>query len=481
MAAIGRREFIRGVAGGALAATWSARTGAAFAPAPRPSILFLLVDDLGWSDLACYGNTFHETPNIDALAASGVRFTQAYAACAVCSPTRASIMTGKYPVRLGITDWIPGEQHPDKPLVLRDTRCELPLGETTLAEAFRGHGYRTAYVGKWHLGGRGYFPEAQGFDVNIAGHEAGQPPGGYFSPYKIPNLADGPDGEYLTDRLASESIHLLEGYAREPERPFLLYHAFYTVHMPLQARADLKKRYEDKASRSPDPRWKNTTYAAMVHGLDENVGRLLAALDRLKLVSNTVIVLTSDNGGVDYSRVTTNYPLRAGKGRYYEGGIRVPLIVRPLRATTAPGRSDEPVISNDFYPTLLEMAGLPLRPAQHLDGRSMAPLLAGRGVPRRDALYWHYPHYHGSGETPSSAIRVGDLKLVRHYESGLRELFDLRRDVSEATNLAASQPATVRDLDARLDSWLASVGGYVPTPKRPGAADAQSSSAFACF
>ena len=471
MATIRRRDFIRGVAGGAVAATCSAWPGAvasfasAPAPGPRPNIVFLLVDDLGWADLACYGNTFHETPNIDALAASGTRFTQAYAACAVCSPTRASIMTGKYPVRLGITDWIPGEQHPEKPLALRDTRRELPLGETTLAEAFREHGYRTGYVGKWHLGGRGFYPEAQGFDVNTAGHEAGQPPNGYFSPYKIPNLTDGPGGEYLTDRLVSESIRLLEGYAREPERPFFLYHAFYTVHMPLQAKAELKQRYEDKANRAPDPRWKNTTYAAMVHCLDENVGRLRAALDRLKLASNTIVVFTSDNGGVDYSHVTSNYPLRSGKGRYYEGGIRVPLIVSSPRTVPTPPRSDEPVISNDFFPTLLDMTGLPLRPTQHQDGRSFAPLLDRRALTPRDALLWHYPHYHGSGETPGSTIRVGDLKLVRHYESGSRELFDLRRDIGEATDLAPSRPDTVKQLDARLDAWLASVGGYIPTRK----------------
>jgi arylsulfatase A-like enzyme len=457
-----RRGFLQRSAAAAVLGAIPAWANAS-PPRSRPNVVFLLADDLGWSDLACYGNTFHETPRIDALARSGLRFTHAYAACAVCSPTRASILTGKYPVRLGITDWIPGEDHPEAPLALRHTRNEMPLEEVTLAETLRTAGYRTAFVGKWHLGGERFYPENQGFDVNVGGCEAGQPPSGYFSRYKNPRLSDGPPGEYLPDRLASESIKLLEGFAKDRSRPFLLYHAFYLVHMPLQPRPDLKQKFEAKKTASPDARWTNTSYAAMTAALDEHVGRILDALDRLGLADNTIVVFTSDNGGVDYSRVTSNYPLRAGKGRYYEGGIRVPMIVRGPGIATAGTTCGVRVLSTDHYPTLLSMAGLPLVPGQHRDGLDLAPLLRSGKAPSRDALFWHYPHYHGSGATPCSTVLAGPHKLIRFYETGVRELYDLEADPSETTNLAARAPEKVRALEERLDGWLAETGAVVPT------------------
>ncbi len=430
----------------------------------RPNMVFILVDDLGYSDVGCYGNTLHETPNVDRLAREGMRFTDAYAACAVCSPTRASIQTGQYPIRFGITDWIPGARKPNTPLKERFTERMLPLEAVTLAEAVKAHGYKTAFIGKWHLNAAGQesgFPEDQGYDVNIGGHHKGSPPGGYFAPFKNPRMEDQPDDAYLTDRLGDEAVGLIEQYGRNPDNPFFLMLAFYTVHNPLQPKPELKNYYSEKLEKNPSCPWTNPKYAAMVHSMDENVGRVLQALDQQGLADDTIVVFFSDNGGLHWN--TSNRPLSKGKGYYHEGGVRVPLIVRYPGRVAADTESDVPVISNDLFPTLLDLAGLPLLPEAHKDGLSLKPVFEG-GTLDRKALYWHYPHYHGAGETPSSAIRMGDYKLIRHYETGKVELYHLRDDIGETHNLVKQMPEKAAELATALDAWLTEQKAYIPGP-----------------
>jgi len=471
MSTMSRRHFLgmvgSGLVAGALGGRWLARRAGAWSRGPEnPNFLFVLVDDLGWADLACYGNTLHETPNVDALAAEGMRFTQAYTACAVCSPTRASIQTGKYPVRFGLTDWIRGRNQSSDLLVEHYTERMMPLEEVTMAEAFKSQGYTTAFLGKWHLCDSavgGHFPENQGYDVNVGGHHMGHPPGGYFSPYNNPKLEDGPEGEYLTDRLGDEAVTLLQQYSQDRDNPFFLMLAFYTVHTPLQPKTELLEYYQAKLATGSGSRWNNARYAAMVHAMDENVGRVLTAVKELGLDKDTVIVFFSDNGGLH--SVTSNYPLRRGKGYYYEAGIRVPLIVKWPGATVAASQCDWPVISNDFYPTFLEMAGLPLMPQQHLDGLSLVPLLRGQESLDRDTFYWHYPHYHGAGETPCSAIRCGDYKLIRHYERNTCELYNLRDDIGETTDLRNAERQLADEMEAMLDDWLTQMDAYIPVHK----------------
>ncbi len=473
-----RREFMKLVGCGAAAVGLG---GSAFGAKPKqPNIVFFLVDDLGWADLACYGSTFHETPNLDKLAASGMRFTDAYTSCPVCSPTRASIMTGKYPARLNITDWIPGQNPKGTKLLGPQDKHELPLEEVTIAEALKQQGYATFFAGKWHLGDTGYFPENQGFDVNKGGHHKGSPPGGYYTPYKNPKLTDGPEGEYLPDRLTDESIRFLE---TRGDDPFLLYLAFYTVHTPIQA----CKRHLDKFKAKADalPRAKkrrfvrehdgqnrqvqdNPAYASMVYAMDENIGRLLDKLDELGLSDDTIIVFTSDNGGLSTLRgksgPTSNVPLRAGKGWCYEGGIRAPLIVRAPGTSTPGSTCDVPVTSTDFYPTLLELAGLSPMPDQHADGLSLAPLLAGGASLERDALYWHFPHYHGSTWTPGAAVRAGDWKLVAFYDTEKVELYNLKDDIGETEELSGKYPEKCQELLDKLHAWQKDIGALMPTP-----------------
>ncbi|HEX9793309.1 MAG TPA: sulfatase-like hydrolase/transferase [Planctomycetota bacterium] len=444
---------------------------------PRPpNVVFLLADDLGWADLGSYGSTFYETPNLDRLAASGMRFTQAYAACPVCSPTRASILAGKYPARMQTTDWF-GARRAGllRPAPYVD---HLPLEEVTLAEAFAAAGYRTAFLGKWHLGGDGYLPEDQGFEVNVGGHDRGSPPGGYFAPFANPKLDDGPDGEQLTDRLTDEALALIEEFRAEP---FLVYLSYYAVHTPLQTKPDLEAKYAAKAAALPEPagpRWlpererktrqvqDHAVYAGMVQSLDESVGRILDKLEELGLDANTVIVFTSDNGGLSTSEghPTSNLPLRAGKGWLYEGGVREPAIVRWPGVTRAGSTSATPFTSTDYYPTLLEIAGLPAQPQQHVDGISLAPLLRGAAAPAPRDLFWHYPHYGNQGGAPSSAIRSGDWKLIHWYEDDRVELFDLRADPGEKTELSAQYSAQAERLMARLRKWREDTGVLAPTP-----------------
>ena len=466
------------------ATTWAA-------DAKPPNIVFILADDLGQRDLGSYGSTFYETPNLDRLARDGAKFTDAYAACPVCSPTRSTIMTGQYPARTrntdyfgapnGFPDGIPAGYEPrrdgrfklswvdhgQRPLWPAPYLERLAADHTTLAEALRAAGYATMHAGKWHLGPEGSWPEDHGFDVNRGGHDRGGPYGGkkYFSPFGNPRLEDGPEGEHLADRLAEECAQFI---GANRDRPFFVSLWFYDVHTPLMAKPELVKKYEAKRDRlglkpafgREPPRevrlvQEHAVYAAMVETMDTAVGRVLARLDELGLRDVTLVIFMSDNGGLSTSEgsPTSNLPLRAGKGWLYEGGIRVPLLVR-WPGVLEPGRViHTPVISTDFFPTLLEASGLPARPDQHRDGISFVPALRGKQFNPDRALFWHYPHYGNQGGTPAAAIRRGDWKLIQFFEDDRVELFNLRRDLGEQDNLAAAHPRRVRDLRRQLHAW----------------------------
>lgn len=441
----------------------------------RPNVVLILADDLGWSDLACYGADLHETPHLDRLARQGVRFTDAYAA-SVCSPTRACLLTGKHYARLHITVWSEAAREPprNRRLVPPAARAELPHDEVTLAEVFRDAGYLTALVGKWHLGGATHYPETQGFDVNVGGTLWGAPPT-YFFPYRgtgpfkeyryVPGLAGGRPGEYLTDRLTDEAIRVIDAAG---DRPFFLYLAHHAPHTPIEAKPALTGAFAQKLR--PGLRHRNAAYAAMVQSLDEGVGRVLSHLERRGLTDRTVVVFTSDNGGfVNAFRgepVTDNAPLRSGKGSLYEGGVRVPLLVRWPGVTPAGAVCREPVYAADLYPTLLEAAGLAVDPvhAAALDGVSLAPLLKEPGgrLPR-EALYFHYPHYYAT-TTPVSAVRAGDWKLLEYHEDRRVELYNVREDVGERQDQAATQADRATALRDRLHAWRRSVEAQMPTP-----------------
>lgn len=451
-----------------------------------PNVIFILIDDLGWSDLSCYGSTFYETPNIDQLAQEGVRFTDAYAACPVCSPTRASILTGKHPARLQITDWIPGSDPKNRPLLGAQDLNELPLSEITFAERLQTEGYQTAFLGKWHLGDTSYLPQDQGFHLNKGGHDAGQP-ATYFYPYEnpkrahlnVPGLQNGQADEYLTDRLTEESLAFIQANKTEP---FLLYLAHYAVHTPIEAKAALVEKYTTKLEQSApqegldyiperDSRSRknqdNPTYAAMLQSVDESINQIQAKLKELGLDQNTILIFTSDNGGLSTlprqgSGPTSSLPLRAGKGWLYEGGIRVPLIVKWPKKIKAGEQSNLPVTSTDFYPTILEMLGLPLLPEQHADGRSIATHLSGQTALEEQPLFWHFPHYHGSGNRPSAAIRQGDYKLIKWYETDSLELYNLATDLAEQYNLVDSLPDKTKELHQTLLGWQKDIGATMP-------------------
>lgn len=428
----------------------------------RPNIVFILVDDLGWSDVGCFGSKYYETPNIDRLASQGMRFTDAYAACSVCSPTRASIMTGKYPARLHLTDWIPGEgDAPIHALRIPDWRKFLPLEEVTIAEALKSAGYISASIGKWHLGGPQYYPEHQGFDFTVAGGDIGHP-ASYFWPYEgkthtVPGLKlGGHAGEYLTDRLTDAAEDFI---AQNKDRPFFLYFAHYAVHVPLQAKPALAAKYKAKAPRGEQT---NAVYAAMVESVDDSVGRILRRLDALGLAANTVVVFMSDNGGL-WPQATSNAPLRAGKGYPYEGGIREPLIIKWPGTTRAGTTCSTPVSSIDFFPTLLEIGGATL--PGPVDGHSLVPLLKQSGPLQREALFWHYPHYWGRNRVrPFGVVRAGDWKLIEFYEDMRVELYNLKDDLGETRDLAKEQPEKAGELRVRLHHWRQSVDAQMPTP-----------------
>ncbi|MEN9633811.1 MAG: hypothetical protein RL077_2215 [Verrucomicrobiota bacterium] len=430
----------------------------AAAPAPL-NVVLILADDLGWTDLGCFGSDLYRTPSIDRLAREGMKFTQAYSACTVCSPTRASLMTGKYPARLHVTDWIPGRPPANPKLLVPDWTKYLPLEETTLAETFHAAGYATATIGKWHLGGEAHAPTLQGFDLNIAGTDAGSPASGYFSPWKISTLPDGPPGEYLTDRMGAEAEKFVRASG---DKPFFLYLPHFAVHTPIQAPQDLVAKYT--ALVKAGARHTNPTYAAMVESMDTAIGRVIAALEARRILDRTIIIFTSDNGG--HLPTTSNVPLRVGKGSCYEGGTRVPLIVR-WPSVTAPGSvCNEPAITPDLYPTLLAMTGVRDVAGHRSDGVSLEPLLRQRSGFRREALFWHYPHYQlyqQGGTVPYGAIRTGDFKLIEFFDGRPAELYDLRQDPSEQRDLAAAQPERVRALHDRLAAWRRDLGAQMPT------------------
>ncbi|WP_433019008.1 sulfatase [Kribbella sp. CA-294648] len=448
----------------------------------RPNIVVILVDDLGWRDLGCYGSTFYETPRLDQLAREGLQFTDAYAAAPVCSPTRASIMSGKYPATVGVTQYIGGESVG----ALRDVPYlqSLPLNEYSLARALRSGGYRTWHIGKWHLGSNRTWPDKHGFDVNVAGCDWGRPPS-YTSPYGCPTMHDGPSGEYLTDRLTDEAIQLIKA---SDDQPFFLNLWHYAVHTPIEAPAPLVHKYTAKAEAlgldeieavidgEPLAPWhlngeimrrrviqSDPHYAAMVENLDHNVGRLLDALQECGKADNTVVIFTSDNGGLATAEgsPTTNAPLSQGKGWMHDGGIRVPLLVR-WPGHVAPARmTAEPVTSPDFYPTLLEVADLSPLPEQHVDGRSFRALLDDEPF-QRGPIFWHYPHYSNQGGAPGAAVRDGASKLIRYFEDDHLELYHLDRDIEERIDLAAQEVDEVARLKQLLDSWMESVHAQVP-------------------
>ena len=469
---IDRRGFLGmlGAAGGWLEGV--ALAGEAARQRPLNFVL-ILVDDLGWTDLACFGSRYFETPHLDRLATQGMRFTNAYAACAVCSPTRAAVMTGRYPARVGVTDWIrarfqggkvpPGEAPPEyvdegRSLVCPRNPFWMELEERTLAEALKVAGYTSCHIGKWHLGTDEYHPDKQGFDFNIGGCDYGQPPS-YFDPYRrkgqhgIPTLAPRQAGEYLTDREADEAARFIRAHR---DRPFFLYMAHYAVHTPLQAKPELVAKYKAKTPTNQ----KNPVYAAMIESMDAAAGRILQTIDDEGLAANTVVIFTSDNGGLLGS--THNAPLRAGKGYAYEGGIRVPLIVRWPGVARAGAVCEAPVTSVDYFPTLLALAGAEPPADRAIDGVSLAPLLKGAGDLGREAIFWHFPHYRGQDVVPYSIVRAGDWKLIKRYEGTEFEMFNLREDLSEEHDVAAQMPARVKELDARLRAWLRETGAKMP-------------------
>ena len=461
-----------------LASLALALTGIASAADSRPNIVFFLVDDLGQRDLGCYGSTFYETPHLDRLAKEGARFTDAYAACPVCSPSRAAVQTGRWPQRTGVTDYIGAPLKPE--LWKRNTKLlpapysdRLAHVETSLAEMLKSSGYATFFAGKWHLGPEGWWPENQGYDHNLGGVDRGGPygRGKYFVPYDNPRLPDGPEGEHLPDRLATETAKFIEA---SKDKPFFAFFSFYSVHTPLQSRPDLEKKYEEKRSRlGLEVKWGTEgsrqvrhvqelpVYGGMVEAMDLAVGKVLSRLDALGLAENTLVIFTSDNGGLSTSEgsPTSNLPLRGGKGWMYEGGIREPLLMRWPAVLKAGTVIETPVSSPDYFATLMD-AAQGSTPSK-LDGVSLLPLLRGESLPER-ALYWHYPHYGNQGGAPGAAVREGDWKLIEWYEDGKRELFNLREDLSEKKNLARAQPEKVAALAAKLDAWRKDVGARMP-------------------
>lgn len=468
------------------------------ASAGRPNVVFVLVDDLGYMDIGANNpECFYDTPHVDRLASMGMRFTDGYVASPVCSPTRYSIMTGRYPSRVDATNFFSGKRAGRfEPAPLNDA---MPLGEATLAQAFGEAGYRTFFAGKWHLGPTAeYWPENRGFDVNRGGHSAGGPygPGKYFSPYGNPRLDDGPEGEHLTQRLAEETCQFIRDSGDEP---FFAYLSFYTVHTPLMAPEELVEKYRRKVARLglqdveefgpeeqvwPDaeqPRrvrivQKHAVYAAMVESMDRAVGKVLETLEQTGNLENTIVCFLSDNGGLSTSEgsPTSNLPLRGGKGWLYEGGIREPFLIYAPGVTRPGSVSSVPVISTDFYPTLLRLAGLDPRPEQHLDGVDLSGILRGDDSPGRDALYWHYPHYSNQGGFPGAAVRMGDWKLIERFEDGRVHLYNLADDIGERHDVAEQHPDRVTAMRASLHAWYEQVDAKFlqarddgPEPWRP--------------
>jgi arylsulfatase A-like enzyme len=467
----------------------------------RPNLLLIVIDDLGWRDLTCYGSTFYETPNLDRLAAGGMRFTDAYASCPVCSPTRASLMSGKHPARLGITQYINHDEQGRVFGARRIGRLEeapylhyLPRTEVSIAAALREGGYQTWHVGKWHLGDDEFFPEKHGFDVNIGGCAWGMPKQGYWSPWNIPGLDNTAPGTYLTDHITDRALDVLS--RRDRSRPFFMNLCHYAVHTPIQAPPALVEKYRRKAKAlgldraqaivtgeempvlpaSWEPQGQmgrvqrrvlqsDCDYAAMIENLDTNIGRVLDALEREGLAEDTLVVFTSDNGGLSTAEgsPTCNAPLAEGKGWYREGGTRVCQIARWPARVRAGQVSSTPVQSCDIYPTFLAAAGLPPRPEQHRDGVSILPVLDGGGLEAR-ALFWHFPHYANQGGQPAAWVLRDGWKLIHHYERGRDELIRLSEDISEARDVVGEFPEVARALRQELDAWQRDVEAKHPSP-----------------
>jgi len=449
-------------------------------PKSKPNILFILVDDLGYHDLSCTGSDYYETPNIDRIADEGTVFTDGYATCQVCSPSRASIMSGRFPARHGITDWIGARTGEAWRGVGRHNQLlppeyvrNLPHEYVTLPEALKEEGYVTFFAGKWHLGSEGSWPTDHGFDINKGGWDVGSPRGGFYAPWENPNLESGPDGESLTKRLARETVDFIKAHQ---DTSFFAYLAFYAVHSPIQTTREKWAKYRDKAEDMgiAESGFKmghflpirqvqdNPVYAGLVETTDDAVGLVLNTLDELGLDKNTIVVFTSDNGGVAAGDAfaTSNLPLRAGKGYQFEGGIREPYFIK-VPGIKGGGQNNTPVTGTDFYPTLLELTGADLRPEEHIDGVSLVPLLKGGAIKERP-LIWHYPHYGNQGGEPSSIIRKGDWKLIHYYEDDREELYNLKDDLEETTNLAAVQPELVDELSGELFDFMEEVGARYP-------------------
>jgi len=484
---LNRRNFLKMMGLGAASLVMPKRLFADEGSAGKPNFVFILIDDMGFKDIGCNGSSFYETPNIDKLAADGMRFTDAYAACPVCSPTRASIMTGKYPARLNLTDYLIGRRRGK--LIPPEYIHQMPLEEVTIAEALKEAGYATCFIGKWHLGGKPYWPEQQGIDVNIGGTQSGMPRNYFWPQWRGNPPIEGRAGEYLTDRLTDEALMFLES---KKDKPFLLYLSHYAVHIPLQAKKEMIEKYKAKAAKQPtrQPRFlpegrskarqvqDHPVYAGMVESVDESVGRVMKKLEELGMADNTVVIFMSDNGGLSTAEgwPTSNVPLRAGKGWLYEGGIREPMIIKAGNAgfrssrpsaggVVKPGSvCSEPVTSTDFYPTMLEMAGLPLKPEQHIDGVSLVPLLRGKEKLNREAIFWHYPHYGNQGGSPGGAVRAGDYKLIEFYEDSRVELYNLKADIGEKKNLAGKMPDKAAKMRKMLQTWRKAVNAQMPTP-----------------
>lgn len=465
-----RREFLGGSMSSFVFTPFlRSRSIASETTSRRPNIVLMLVDDLGYGDFACYGDRFHETPNIDRLCKEGVKFTDAYAAAPVCSPSRAAILTGQHPARLHLTQWIPGVVYPHEKLLEPKNADHLPMGVPTLATELKKLGYKTGSFGKWHLGGPGFLPEDFGFDVNIAGDDHGHPapPNGYFGPFHYHNLEGYTKNDNLTEVLSQKAHAFMETAAREG--PFFLYLAEYAVHMPLAERPEHIAKYERKNG-NPDPHAEpDPVYAAMVESVDTALGKLRAKLDALGVADNTIIIVTSDNGGVSFQgrklhRVGDNGPLHGGKGYLYEGGIREPLIVYWPGKTKPGSECQTPVFGCDFMPTLLSMAGAPPQAIPTTcDGLDFSPLLRSGDSFDRDTLYWHYPHYSDQGGTPSGAIRQGDWKLIEYFEDGHLELYNLKLDVAEQNDFSMAFADKAVALQAKLAHWRASLHGAMPT------------------
>lgn len=466
---INRRSFLQSASACSAVSLFSPVIWSQATSKQRPNIVMFYVDDLGWRDLGFMGSDFYETPNIDQLASEGMVFSDAYACAPNCAPSRACLMTGQYSPRHGIYTVGTSERgkSENRKLIPTPNRTVLPSDKLTIAKMLKESGYKTCHAGKWHLGnGENSGPEVMGFDVNIGGNLTGGP-GKYFSPYKNKNFPDGPDGEHLTDRITSESIKFIQENKNDP---FFLYLSFYAVHTPLEAKAELIKKYKNKPM---GERHNHTTYAAMVENTDTNIGRVLSTLDQLGLRENTLVIFYSDNGG--YGPATTMEPLRGAKGMLYEGGIRVPLTVRYPGLVDAGSTCDVPVIGVDLFPTIREVSQSQSNKNHVLDGESLIPLLTNNGSLKRENLYWHFPAYLEAYKkttgpwrtTPAGAIRNGDYKLIEFFEDNRLELYNLKNDIGESKNLAASNPNIASHLHQQLKQWRVDVNAPVPTKLNP--------------